>query len=184
MSNQQKVGENTREELVNFPKEKLLDFIEVLGRDCQTVHNQWMAYMFKEYGDEAAAKADAEVFPRFARSMLYREREILDAQGNDISTLIELYKFFPTHLSPGIISGEWIEVADRRAVLRISSCTMGRERRKSGLPLLPCKTAGLAIYQTLATIVNPEAKVRCVFCPPDEIPPDAMCQWEFEFPRP
>jgi len=173
--------ESLREDLMKLPKETLVDLVVAGGKNCWSVQNNWMEYMFKEYGNEAAGKADEAVFQRFTRSMIYREKRILNIQGDDIAAFLKVFKFFPMQESD---DAYFRLVDDNKVVFRINSCTMGKERRRMGRPLLPCKPAGMGMFKTVATMVNPDAKVRCVFCPPDEIPPDAMCEWEFEFPAP
>jgi len=173
--------ESLREDLVNLPKETLAELVLAGGRNCWSVQNHWMEYMFREYGNEAAAKADSEVFGRFTKSMIYRLKRILDIKGDDIPAFMKVSKFFPMQESE---DAYFRLVSDTKVVYRINSCTMGKERRRTGRPLLPCKPAGLATFEAMATMVNPNAKVKCVFCPPDEIPPGAMCEWEFEFPAP
>jgi len=42
--------------------------------------------MFREYGNEAAAKADEAVFQRFTRSLVHREKRILNLHGDDLPT--------------------------------------------------------------------------------------------------
>jgi len=170
-----------RDELMKLPKETLVELVEAGGRNCWSVQNNWMEYMFREYGNEAAAKADEVLFQRFTRSLVYREKRILNLHGDDLPTFLKVFRFFPMQESEDL---EFRQVSDNKVVLQINSCTMVRERTKRGLPLLPCKPAGIGCFETLATMVNPDAKVKCVFCPPDEIPPDAVCKWEFEFPAP
>jgi len=181
MSNQHKASsEQLREELMKLPKETLAEMVEAGGRNCWSVQNHWMEYMLRQYGNDAAARADEELFQRFTRSMTYRSKRILNIEGDDIPAFLKVLTFFPMQTP----DSEVVQVNDRTVVLRVSSCTMVRERTQRGLPLLPCKPAGIGCFATLATMVNRDAKVRCVFCPPDEIPPDAVCQWEFEFPTP
>jgi hypothetical protein len=179
----QKAGasdESLREDLMKLPKETLVDLVVAGGKNCWSVQNHWMEYMFREYGNEAAAKADEELFGRFTRSMIYRLKRILKIDGDDIPAFLRVLQFYPMQTP----DSEIIEATDRRVVLQVNSCTMVRERTKRGLPLLPCKPAGIGCFEALATMVNPDAKVKCVFCPPDEIPPDAVCKWDFEFPAP
>lgn len=182
MSNEQKSSTGRlRDELMKLPKETLVDLVVAGGKNCWSVQNNWMEYMFREYGNEAAAKADEAVFQRFTRSLVHREKRILNLHGDDLPTFLKVFGFFPMQESEDL---ELRQVSHNKVVLKINSCTMVRERTKRGLPLLPCKPAGIGCFETLATMVNPDVKVKCVFCPPDEIPPDAVCQWEFEFPAP
>lgn len=180
--NKQKVSEESlRNDLMKLPKKTLVDLVVAGGKNCWSVQNNWMEYIFGKYGNEAAGQADEAVFYKFARSMLYRERKILKIEGNDIRTLLQVYKFFPMQES----NDTYItQVGDTKMVIQINSCTMGTQRRKRGLSLLPCKPAGTNFFNIMAKTVNSDAKVACVFCPPDEIPSDTMCKWEIEFPSP
>ena len=172
--------ENMREGLMKLPKETLVDLVVAGGRNCWSVQNNWMEYVYGKYGNEAAGQADEAVFQRFSKSLIHRERRILNIQGDDIPAFLEVFKYFPMQES----DDTYITVDDAKVVIQINTCTMGTQRKKTGRPFLPCKPAGLNFFRTIAQMINPAAKVTCVFCPPDEVPADIMCKWEVEFPAP
>jgi len=96
MSNEQKSSTGRlRDELMKLPKETLVDLVVAGGKNCWSVQDNWMEYMFKEYGNEAVGKADEAVFQRFTRGMIYREKRILNLHGDDLPTFLRVFKFFP-----------------------------------------------------------------------------------------
>ena len=72
-----------------------------------------------------------------------------------------------------------VEVEENRAVLTVKACHTQLTRQKKGLTVFPCKPVRHGYLKAFAETFNPEFKCNCRFCPPDERPGGAWCQWEF-----
>ena len=170
---------SAKKDLMKLPKKTLVELVLAGGQNCWSIQNNWMEYMYSKYGNQAAGDADENVFYKFSRSLIYRERRILGIEGNDVDTLMQVFRYGSMLDGDGM---SMTKVSDTKLVIQIDSCTMGTMRRKTGRPMLPCKPAGFNYFKAVAQMVNPKAKVTCIFCPPDEIPKNVMCKWEIKFP--
>jgi len=169
---------NIKRELMKFSKETLIKLLDAACKDAWTCQNYWMVFTEKKFGTEVAVDADAEVFSKVVKAQFYRVKRALNLSDN-IQSLVEAIKFMPVQWPSAGFKYEFVEVSEKKLVMRIIECPMGRERRKVGLPYLPCKRAGMACYESLAKAVNPKIKVNCLRCPPDPVPENVMCEWEF-----
>ena len=75
---------------------------------------------------------------------------------------------------------EFSEIQKDKVRLIVTKCTMQLNRRKVGLPELPCKEPGLLAVEGFALALNPKIKTTCLFCPPDEHPDNEWCHWMVE----
>ena len=58
--------------LSKLSKEQLLDFVDTLQKNWWNLQNNWMAYVNREYGEEAAVKADSHCFGASAKVQVHR----------------------------------------------------------------------------------------------------------------
>ncbi len=165
-----------KEILRQLSKEELIDLVEIAGNDFWGCQGNWIYYIENEHGLEEAAKADEKIFPRIAKAQAQEVKELFDL-GDDIQSLkrsLELCTY-----SGGFLEAQFLEVTDNRLKIQINKC--GQDiRLEQGREVLPCKPAGLGCFKSHANVINPNINVNCVFCPPDEHPDDAWCEWEFE----
>lgn len=170
--------ENIRKELMRLPKETLVDLVDAACKDAWTCQNYWMVFTERRFGTQVAVDGDAEVFSNVVKAQYYRVRKIFKL-GDDIRSLAKAIKFIPVQWPSAGFEYKFLKLSNKGFEMLITQCPMGSERRKSGLPYLPCKKAGIAIYESLTKLANPKMSVKCIFCPPDETPEGVMCKWEF-----
>lgn len=165
--------------LAKLSREELLDFIDLLQRNWWNLQNNWMAYINRQYGEEAAVKGDSHCFGASARAQMYRLRKMFGLKG-DIQSVMDAMV-----LSTIWANGEYDiwKVDDTHFRIRVTNCYQQVRRLEEGMGVLPCKPAGIAICEAAMEVINPAVKVNCLFCPPDDRPPDAWCDWEFEVPK-
>ena len=165
-----------KKELMQLPKEKLVDFIEMCNKNLWTLQNNWIVNIEREYGHHVAVKFDGIVFPRLMEVTVYRLRKLFNL-GDDIQALHEVFKFavFSTY-------GQMVfpEITEKKLVRRVVRCPMQLDRRKGGLPELACKPALEATYSRVAKAINPKMKLTRVWAPPDPHPVELWCEVEFE----
>jgi len=58
--------------LSRLSREQLLEFIDTLQKNWWNLQNNWMAYMNREYGEEAALKGDSQCFGANAKVQVHR----------------------------------------------------------------------------------------------------------------
>jgi len=77
-----------------------------------------------------------------------------------------------------VFSFEVEKVDSKRAIFYYPHCPMQEGRVRHGRGEFPCKDVGIAAFGICAEMVNPDMKLRCIFCPPDKHPNDCWCRWE------
>lgn len=164
-----------KEELMGWPKEKLVDLYLATAKDYTSLQNYWMMFIQENYGEETAIEADKTVFSRAGKAIAHRLKDVLDI-GDSPKDIAKIYRYSPLYYTG---KSEYPEKSENKLVQKRISCTMGDYKDKVDEPYLPCKEAGLALREAIAEIVNPNIEVICDYCPPGEIPEDAMCQWTF-----
>ncbi len=160
-------------------KEQLLEFIDMQQRNWWNLQNNWMAYMDREYGQEAAVKGDSHCFPANAKVQMYRLKKMLGL-GDDLRSLRDAMV-----LSTIWANGDYeVREIDRQHFrIKVTNCYQQVRRLEEGLAELACKPAGIAICEAAVEVINPAAAVRCLVCPPDDHPADVWCEWEFAYGR-
>jgi hypothetical protein len=173
------LGKSQLEILSTLSREQLLELIDIQQKNWWNLQNNWMAYMDREYGQEAAVKGDCHCFPANARVQVFRLKKLLGL-GDDIESLRKAMA-----LSTIWANGEhemWA-VDDSTLRIRVTTCHQQVKRLEEGMGELACKPAGLAISEVAARVIHPDCRVRSLVCPPDRHPADVWCEWEFELPR-
>ncbi len=165
--------------LSRLSRDQLLDFIELVQKNFWNLQNNWMAYINNEYGEEAAVKGDSHCYGANAKVQMYRLRKMFDLK-DDLQSIMDAM----------ILSTIWVnseyeirKIDENRFGLKVTNCYQQVRRVEDGMGELGCKPAGLAICEAAIEVINPGAGVKCLFCPPDEHPDDAWCEWEFELAK-
>ena len=160
-------------------KEQLIEFIENLQKNWWNLQNNYILYIDNTYGAEAAVKADAHCFPANAKVQMYRLKKMFGLK-DDMGSLMEAM----------VLSTIWancdydlVEVDDERFRIKVTNCYQQVRRLEAGMGEIACKPAGIAICEAAAKVINPEAGMRCLVCPPDKHPEDVWCEWEFEISK-
>ena len=167
------------EKLSAFTKNQLFDFIDMLQKNWWNLQNNYIAYINKEYGEEAAVKADAFCFPANAVVQMHRLKKLLNLKDDSQSLKDAM-----------ILSTIWVncdydmvEIDKSTFRIQVTDCYQQVRRVQEGLGELPCKPAGLAICEAAIKVINPLAEVQCILCPPDLHPDNIWCEWEFTIPE-
>jgi hypothetical protein len=165
--------------LSKLSRQQLLDFIDTLQKNWWNLQNNWMAYMNREYGQEAAVKADGHCFGANAKVQVHRFKGMFGLK-DDLPSMMDALA-----LSTIFANGEYEmrKVDETRFRLRVTNCFQQVRRVEEGLGELACKPAGMTICEAAAGVINPAIRVKCLVCPPDEHPADVWCEWEFELRR-
>jgi hypothetical protein len=154
----------------------MVAYIDVLHKFFWNIQGNWMQYISERYGTEAAREGDTHVFGRNGEVQGWLLKKLFNLQG-DIQDLKKAL-IFSTLLSN--VEYEISEVSNKHIRARVTTCHMQVARRKSGLPELPCKSAGVEALGRFGRAINSNLKLRCITCPPDDHPDDLWCEWLWE----
>ncbi len=173
--------EELRLELLELPKEKLVDLIDMWVRNYWTNQNYWIVFTERDFGEENAARLDGEIWERTARAQAYRLKRILEL-GDDIQSLATILKFSAAQWVNAGFRWEFLCVEEKRLAFRVNECPMGKYRKELNLPLFPCKIGSPPLYIAMAHAVNEGFVVNCLHAHPDPPKENVMCEWEFVLP--
>jgi len=166
-----------REDLTDFSRDELLDYIEHLSKLWLAIDGTWFQAIEKEYGLEKAIDTDTKQWKRFTVIEAKRIMALLRIPENGgIPALIKALKF---RVYANINEQEIIEVTKNRCVFRMNNCRVQFARKNKNLPDFPCKSVGLLEYSEFAKIIDPRIQTKCICCPPDPHPDEYYCSWEF-----
>jgi len=167
------------ERLSKLSQSDLLDFIDMLQKNWWNLQNNYVLYINNTYGEEAAVKADSHCFTANARTQMHRLKKLFHLK-DDLQSLMDAM----------ILSTIWVnsdydawKVDDNKFRIRVHNCYQQIRRVQDGLGELPCKPAGFSICEEAAKVINQNAEVKCIVCPPDRHPVDVWCEWEFIMPQ-
>jgi hypothetical protein len=165
-----------KNEFKKFSKDQLIDFIQMASKNFWTLQNNWIFYVEKRFGHEAAVEMDEICYGRAMEVQAYRLKRFFNLK-DDLASLIQVLKFSLFGL---YADGLEYEVYGNRAIRRVRRCPMQLRRLKDGLPELHCKKALTFTASKIAQIINPDIKVISVMAPPDFHPKDLWCEIIYE----
>ncbi|TXT59844.1 MAG: hypothetical protein BAJALOKI2v1_160016 [Promethearchaeota archaeon] len=167
-----------RKDLKDFPKEKLLDYIEDISKNWLAIDGTWFQAVEKEYGLEKAIEIDIKQWKRFTVIEAKRIMKSFNIkEGSGIPGLVEALKY---RVYANINDQEITEVNKDSCVFRMNNCRVQYARNQRGLPDFPCKPVGEVEYGLFAKTIDDRIETTCIYCPPDDHPDTAYCAWKFE----
>lgn len=163
-------------EVKKLTDESLIRYADFMAYNWWNVQGNWMQLISERHGTEVAAEYDTAIWNRNAKVQAWKLKKLFDFDGSmeHFVKAISLSTVFSN------VEFEFEEIAQQRARLIVTKCTMQINRLKGNLPELPCKVPGIAAVEGFTTAYNPDIKTTCISCPPDEHPPDEWCHWLFE----
>jgi hypothetical protein len=164
-------------QLEGLSREFIISLLEDAAKNWLAHDGLWFQAVEREFGLEAAIRADAEAWRQFT---VIEAKRIMQRHGIEPNGgLTALQRALGFRLYAFINRQEIIQPDANRLIFRMVDCRVQSARRRKGLADFPCKTVGLVEYEWFARTIDERIKTRCLFCPPDEHPDDAWCAWEF-----
>lgn len=157
----------------NMWKELAIDFAKRwLAHD-----GLWFQSVEKNHGMDAAIMNDIQAWEKQTVLEARRIMELLNLQpGGGLDALAEClsYRMY------AFLNEQEIQRPDEKTLIfSMNSCRVQAARERKKMDFFPCKPVGMVEYGKFAETVDPRIKTRCVGCPPDKIPPNWHCCWEF-----
>ncbi len=170
--------ESLKGELMELPKETLVEMVNMWVKNYWTNQNYWMINVERDFGFDDTARLDGEVWESAAKAQSHRLKKLLNL-GDDIQSLAVVLKYCAAQWAPSGFTWEFLEVTDSKMVMQVNKCPMGTYRDAQNLPLIPCKLGAVNLYAALAKAINPTFKTTCLHAHPDPRIENVMCRWEF-----
>ena len=166
------------QELEKLEKETLIELIKMYSHNWLTVDGLWFSGVEEKYGLDAALELDVRMWGIGSMIEAKRIKNLLNLQGRGLDNIIKTINFMSW--APGF--GYEYELSTNRAIWTCKRCPPQEQRVKIGKGEFPCKPTFDACFNNVIKVIDPRARVQCIFCPPGPHPDDAWCQWEFILP--
>ena len=170
------MNKNFEKEINGLSREMLIRYADFQTYIWWNLQGNWMQRMSERYGTEIATEFDTLVWERSGKIQAWKLKELLGLNG-DMEGLIKAITLSTVFSN---VEFEIPELNEKQARILVTSCTMQFNRRKAGLPELPCKEPGITCVEGFASAYNPAIKTTCLLCPPDAHSDTEWCHWLFE----
>jgi hypothetical protein len=159
-------------------KKELLDLIDIFSKNWLTVDGLWFGLVEETYGLDAALDLDLKMWKRNAAIEADRVKRYLGIEGGGIQGFLKALHFMS--FNP-CMPYEYLPEGPNQGYLVMPICRPQEGRLRAGKGEFPCKPVGFECYAGIASKIDSRVKVECVFCPPDEHPPDLWCKWKLTY---
>ena len=163
------------EALEKLSRPALIDLVRTYARLLLTIDGLWFLEAEKSAGITDALRFDETVWRQYGQIEASRLKRCLSIER--VATMTEMREFML--LSPAWVSvSPEIELKAGSCLVTVTQCPHQDSRAGTGLMELACKPVELAYLDGFLKELNPNARIRCLFAPPDEHPPNEWCKWE------
>ena len=166
-----------RNDLADFSRDELLDYIEMLSKNWLAHDGCWFQGIEAELGIETAMKYDRIGWKRFTQIEAKQIKKFLKLEEHPgIPGLIKALKF---RLYANINVQEIVDITDTSCIFRMNKCRVQTARTRKSLEDFPCKSVGIVEYSYFASTIDDRIETECICCPPDIHPEEYYCAWKF-----
>jgi hypothetical protein len=165
----------------DLDRETLRGLLSDFAKNWLAHDGVWFLAVEAEHGLEAAMRADAEAWGRFAaiEARRIKKRFGLPEAGGGLDALA----FALAHRMYAAINEYGFDRVDERTLrFRMVECRVQDARHRKELPPFPCQPVGTVEFTSFARAIDERITTRCVTCPPDEHREGTWCEWEFTLP--
>ncbi|MFC1927542.1 DUF6125 family protein [Chloroflexota bacterium] len=166
--------------LVNMEKENLIGLINAMSANWLTNDGVWFRTVEDSHDMYASKRCNDTCWTRYSpveANILKSFLHLPEQSGLDGLEQALKFRLYAN------INEQAIERSGDEVILRMVKCLVQKTRGSQGLPDYPCKSAGIAEFQTFARTIDPRISADCISCPPDEHPKEWVCAWRFHIPR-
>lgn len=165
-------------ELAKLPRAKLIALLNAYSRQLLSVDGYWFMGVEDRYGYDTAFEIDHKIWEQSLSALEGRRMaEALGVKRGTVSQILDCFMVSPFSITLG---PKVTRLSRNKGLFSLTDCRIQKNRIKMGRAEFACKPVGLSWVTAFAQAINPKAKVKCVFCPPDAHPEDVWCQWEIE----
>lgn len=137
----------------------------------------WFQAVEKQYGIETAIALDIEAWEKQTVLEAKRIMSLLKIEaGGGLDALEECLGY---RLYAFLNKQEILRPDEKTMIFRMNQCRVQAARHGKGMEFFKCKPVGMVEYAKFAETIDSRIKTRCISCPPDEVPAEWHCAWEF-----
>jgi len=160
----------------SIPKEKISDFIFMHLRNMWAVDGLYFMGIEEKYGTKIATEIDCFVWQVMGKIEARKIKQFFNIISNDLESFMKALQYTGWALD---LEDKEIEIEKDKAILYNVKCRVQNTRIQKNLGEFGCKPVRLGFLKAFAKEFNPNIKVTCKFCPPDNHPENLWCKWEF-----
>jgi hypothetical protein len=165
--------------LKSLTENQLKDLFFVHIRDMWAVDGLYFLGIESRFGTESAIEIDRQVWESMGAIECKRLIKIFNVQEDrPFDKFVDLIKAASWFLDLENKDLKYDSGVNKITITNFR-CRVQNTRLKKGLSEFPCKPVRFGFMESFAKTYNPNIKVNCIICPPDEHPEDLWCQWEF-----
>ncbi len=165
---------NRKEDLTH---EQALDLLEYFAKRWLAHDGLWFQSIERERGMEEAIHHDIEAWRKFTVIEAKRIQEFLKLPPQGGLEALERALNFRLY---AFLNQQSIERPDANTLIfKMTDCRVQSARKRKNMPPFPCKPVGEVEYSLFATTIDSRISTRCLACPPDQVPDEFYCGWEF-----
>ncbi|TFG15070.1 hypothetical protein EU537_01735 [Candidatus Thorarchaeota archaeon] len=143
----------------------------------QAMDGAYFLSLEREFDMETAIEMDKSAWHIFSPIEAKRiMREFNIPEGGGLDALAEALKY---RVYAALNTQDINRVNKNTLIFTMETCRVQVARNRKGLPDFPCKQVGVIEYEEFAKSIDPRIRTEVVYCPPDDHPDDAYCQWKF-----
>jgi hypothetical protein len=162
--------------LVNMEKEKLINLIRAMSANWLTNDGLWFRAVEDSHGMYTSKRCNDTCWTRYSpveASIIKSFLHLPDQSGLDGLEQALKFRLYAN------INEQALERSGDELILRMMKCLVQKTRGSQGLPDYPCKSAGIAEFETFASTIDSRIITECMCCPPDKHPKEWVCAWRF-----
>jgi hypothetical protein len=166
--------------LVNMEKEKLIGLINAMSANWLTNDGVWFRTVEDSHDMYTSKRCNDSCWTRYSpveANIIKSFLRLPEQSGLDGLEQALKYRLYAN------INEQSIERSGDELILRMVKCLVQKTRGSQGLPDYPCKSAGIAEFETFARTIDSRITTECISCPPDEHPKEWICAWRFHIPN-
>ena len=166
--------------LISMDQDKLISLINAMSANWLTNDGLWFRAVEDNHDMHASKRCNDTCWTRYSpvEASIIKSFSHLPEQGG----LVGLEQALKFRLYANI-NEQTIERSGDELILRMVKCLVQKTRGSQGLPDYPCKSAGIAEFETFAKTIDLRIRTNCISCPPDKHPKEWMCAWRFYIPK-
>ncbi len=165
------------DQLVQLPKEKLLELIDALAKNWLVNDGVWFQAVEFPHGMTDAKRCNDSCWAHFSPFEAWTIKRYLELGETPGLDGLARALNFRIYARLNIQSMERED--DGSLVFRMNECRVQSARKRKGLEDYPCKSGGLVEYTYFARAIDARIKTECIGCPPDPHPDEWFCAWRF-----
>ncbi|MDY6863998.1 MAG: DUF6125 family protein [Thermodesulfobacteriota bacterium] len=159
----------------DLSKEELIKVLKMFAKNWLTVDGLWFSLVEGEFGLDTALRLDEKMWERNSQIEAKRIKETLKINEKGVKGVVKAFNFL-TSLPAFNYKLEVID--DKKAVFSVTGCVPQEMRLRAGKELFPCRNVTIILFSNFAKVIDPDVKIRCIFCPPEKKRGSIWCKWE------